>query len=776
MSVLSEQKSQLAKLMATENITVQHANIQTAGFDTKNRVLYLPIWKDMNGVLYDLLGGHEVGHALYTPSEGWHSAATDPNKGKNYKSFLNVVEDARIEKKVKRKYPGLRSSFTKAYQILFEKDFFGIGYRDINDMPFIDRLNIFTKSQYTAEEIKFSVVEQKLLQKVIDLETWDDVVRVTDEIYQYSKGEQQLRDQSFDNFPMFDQNDEGDEFGDSSDSFDSTDSSEDDEFEKTETDTEGQGGDEESDLETKSQDEDTDGDGDTDSDEEFDSDGDESEMSSINRQKDSKSSTTDQYSPTCETDDIYRERETSLLDDKCKNYVYIEIPKPVLSRIVTPAKRVHQLITEYYDQFPLMDKSERMSLVNEFKSKNERYIALLAKEFEMRKAAKAYSKSKISETGDLDIGKLATYKFNDNIFRKVTSMPKGKSHGLVLLLDRSGSMSSNMAGSIEQILILSLFCRKVNIPFVVYGFGDAVTARKIDFPNQTSQEINRPCFEENENNLVLNQVFLREYLNSKMSNVEFTKCLTNMISLKNSYENRYKCRPPSEEMSNTPLTQAIVALAPIMQEFRKVNNLDITNLVIIHDGDADRTNSYVKRIEDYNGNTRMQNVGFDQYSDVNIIRDSVNKFEFKLDVQSSRDNQVYDGILNWFKKVTGSKVFGFYIAPTTYNAKAVIGNHYVMEDGRNVYQLRRSSWSEYKSTVDLLVKKFRADKFLSNKCGNFDEFYIVAGGDDLKTEKEEIEIEGKVTAGKLKNAFMKFNKKRAVNRVLVGKFIQGISV
>ena len=102
-----EQKSQLAKLMATENLSIQHQKIQTAKFDPVNRILYLPIWKDMSGAMYDLLGGHEVGHALYTPADGWHDAAVDTTKHKNYKSFLNVVEDARIEKKVIRKYPGL---------------------------------------------------------------------------------------------------------------------------------------------------------------------------------------------------------------------------------------------------------------------------------------------------------------------------------------------------------------------------------------------------------------------------------------------------------------------------------------------------------------------------------------------------------------------------------------------------------------------------------------------------------------------------------------------
>jgi hypothetical protein len=109
-----ESKSQLVKLLAVENLTVEHQKIQTAKFDPKNRILYLPIWQNMSGDLYDLLGGHEVGHALYTPADGWHNAAQ--SKGKAYKSFLNVVEDARIEKKVKRRYPGLRKCFVDGYK------------------------------------------------------------------------------------------------------------------------------------------------------------------------------------------------------------------------------------------------------------------------------------------------------------------------------------------------------------------------------------------------------------------------------------------------------------------------------------------------------------------------------------------------------------------------------------------------------------------------------------------------------------------------------------
>ena len=69
----------------------------------------------------------------------------------------------------------------------------------------------------------------------------------------------------------------------------------------------------------------------------------------------------------------------------------------------------------------------------------------------------------------------------------------------------------------------------------------------------------------------------------------------------------------------------------------------------------------------------------------------------------------------------------------------------------------------------------RSDKFIVSNIPGYNSFYLVMGGDELKTTDEGIEIEGKVTSGKLKNAFMKMNKRKAINRVLVSKFIQGIA-
>lgn len=794
MSFTVEQKSQLAKLMATENLTVQHQKIRTARFDPQNRVLYLPIWQNMTGIIYDLLCGHEVGHALYTPASGWHDAVVDKSKPKNFKSFLNVIEDARIEKKVKRKYPGLATQFKLAYQELHRRDFFNIRGRDVNQMPFIDRLNLFTKSQYTSSWIKFSAQEELLLKKVQALETWDDVVRLTDEVYAYSKEEQMDKMlQDFENFEMstdsYDE-DYDDEYGDDYD-----DDSYDDFDEKDESDVKSKSKSKDSDKSSEEKSDDAnngDGNGEEEdkqsksksaSGEDSESiDGDEDSFEDqFNRFKDSSDSWQDQFSPKCETDDSYRRNETQLLDEKCKEYLYVNIPKPILKNVITPAARVQEQLTKFYN-FCVTEKNfsadHGTKLVNEFKNKNERYISLLAKEFEMRKAAKSFSKSKLADTGDIDINKLASYKFDDNIFRKVLLTPKGKNHGLVLLLDKSGSMSANMAGSIEQILVLAMFCRKVNIPFVVYGFGDSATAHICDLGISYSnyRVTDYPSFENEPYDLDFGTVRLREYMNNKMTNAEFSRCLKNMLLLKRSYEGGRTStevpRADCEDLSNTPLSQAIIAAAEVMKDFKQKNNLDITNLVIVHDGDSDYCNRYFLM----DNENKKQSQWLEFYDKNVIVRDNKNKFEMKL---TNKDSGMSKMVMQWFTKVTGSKIFGFYISSNNRDNKYVINEKYEVNfnnDKISLSDLRRVDYFQFEKLHKQLLKQMKTEKFVECSVTGYNSFFLISGGDDLKTEEEEIEITGKVTASKLKSAFMKMNKKKAINRVLVSKFIQGIAV
>lgn len=760
--MLKESKSQLAKLMATENVDVQHQKISTAKFDPKNRVLYLPIWKDMDGALYDLLCGHEVGHALFTPADGWHDAVLDKSKPKNFKNFLNVVEDARIEKKVQRKYPGLRKSFAEAYKGLIKKDFFGLQGRDPNQLPFIDRLNLFSKSQYTLP-INFNEEETKLLEKAKSTESWEEVVKVTNEIYAYSKEEQlEYEDElSFENEYDYD------------DSEDDQEQSED----KNENTTQPEGG--EGDTN------DDQGSGNASGNSEKGEEEPEEEMvQTLNRDKESEDYISDgEFEPSCQTDEVYRQNENLLVDDACKPRVYLNFPKPNLKNIVTPVKRVQELLTKEFEKqigSKYFKKDLGDQLLSEFKKKNDKYISLLAKEFEMKKAAKVFAKRKIASTGDLDINKLASYKFDDNIFRKVMMTPKGKSHGLVLLLDYSGSMFENLPGSIEQVLILASFCKKVNIPFTVYNFGYCERTQATDLGFEYDYNISLPeSFEKKLGSVYFANVSIREYLNSTMRTSDYNNALKNLLLLKKAWESYknpgslYNDRvyvPDFENLTNTPLTQAMYVMGYIVPEFKKQNNLDLVNLVVVHDGDADMTNREVALDDPFSSNKDRPYGKYLEFDNVYVLTDKKNRYSSTYNIRGEKS--MYQIVCDWFKQTTNSKIVGFYLVPpTTRYVRDAVARQYVSS--------KTSSYghtSRYLSDDELqIVKQFRKDKLLISKKPGYDDFYLILGGKDLTVQNEEIEVTGKVTSAKLKSAFLKMNKGKQVNRVLVSKFIEKIA-
>ena len=177
------QKSILAKLLATENISVQHGNYETAWFDIKDRVLGLPQWVDNGKDVSDLLIGHEVGHALETPFEGWHDS---PEKLEGCpRTYINVVEDARIERKIKSRYVGLVGPFARGYKKLFEDGFFGKDH-NFNNMKLIDKINL--KAKVGAHlNIPFNPEEEALYNATMNTDTFADVIQVVKDILAYTK-------------------------------------------------------------------------------------------------------------------------------------------------------------------------------------------------------------------------------------------------------------------------------------------------------------------------------------------------------------------------------------------------------------------------------------------------------------------------------------------------------------------------------------------------------------------------------------------------------------
>ena len=175
-------KSNLAKLLATENITIQHNNVKTASFDVKNRVLTLPIFKQKSGDVYDMLIAHECAHALWTPYKEWEGITN-----KELRSYVNVIEDTRIDKLIQKKYPCVVRNYENGFDILEKQNFFGISGKDINkDFMIIDKINLRSKSLNRLPFI-FAPKDNEWLAKVDAVKTFKDVLTLSKEMLDWQK-------------------------------------------------------------------------------------------------------------------------------------------------------------------------------------------------------------------------------------------------------------------------------------------------------------------------------------------------------------------------------------------------------------------------------------------------------------------------------------------------------------------------------------------------------------------------------------------------------------
>jgi hypothetical protein len=303
-----------------------------------------------------------------------------------------------------------------------------------------------------------------------------------------------------------------------------------------------------------------------------------------------------------------------------------------------------------------------------------------------------------------------------------------------------------------------MFCRKVNIPFVVYGFTNNLN---------TDSSTHGPdiSFSKEEGELQVRKVVLREMISSNMKTATFTQAIKNQLRIKNVYENHPYSDyylPEGEHLTNTPLNEALIATKSIIENFKIKNNLDMVNLVIVHDGDAD-SNYYVNQKGHFNHET--QNV---------FLKDKKSKVQVKVP-KTSRG--VTAALMEYVTKTTGAKVMGFFIAGSSRDARSAILNYYEDKNGKT-FTSRENFIGNYRgdlTKLDDLRKELRKEKFIQSYTAGYNKLFIIPGGSSLKIEDENITVEGKITASKLATAFMKVNKTRQTNRVMIGRFIEAIA-
>jgi hypothetical protein len=712
---LIQSKSLLAKLMATENLIVEQRNVSTASFDVKNRVLTVPVLdKNISGYLYDLFMGHEVGHALYTPLDGLIKA----HEEKIPASVMNVLEDVRIEKKVKNKYPGIRSSFVRAYRELIDKDFFGTNGTDLNDLNFIDRVNLYTKGGAT-QGIKFTDYEQKLVRMIEGTETYNDVMAVARLVCDYMKKQAEEHKQ---NHPEeFEEDENGEYEGFDSEGYDDSDDFDDEE----ETKKDNNPGEKELNEESDKKD-------DLESDA-----GNEAGGTEVSEHE---SDETKSY-----TDEAYRKNEKKLFATDNRTHYYANIPNVDLSNAIVTHKalwkRYRESAASPYAYKQGLDTEKFMKLRNDSK----KVVGYLAKEFELRKNADQLKRASIAKTGDLNMSKIYAYQLTDDIFKKMTVVPGAKSHGLVMFLDWSGSMSNHMENTIKQLINLVMFCKKVNIPYDVYAFS-----AEYDEPYKQTLI---------EGDIVLRQFKLLNLLSSKMTAAEFTYAGSALVQMS---EYRRGWKPNWFQKGGTPLNEAVISAMKIVPEFQKQYKLQIVNTVFLTDGEGHSLRDVIYK--DSKGNFRDGTTnkeveyGTDDWRVQRqmVLRDPITKNQEVIDNPHGR--YLTASYIKMLKARTNCNIVGFYV---------LAGR----ELGRELHHFYPNNYMLH----DKIKAEFRKNKSLTVTNAGFDEYYLLRT-EALDTDEDvTFEVKENATTRGLVSAFSKFAGNRLNNRVVLNRFIGMIS-
>ena len=583
MTVLLAKKTILAKLLARENITVEQTNHPTAFFDVEKRILGLPFWKDVGKDLYDLLVGHEIGHALHTPADGWHSSDTYiPGCPRSY---VNVIEDIRIEKLVLREYPGLLSSFKRGYQDLLDRDFFGLKDNDVNKMSFMNRVNIYSKSRGLVD-VRFSSKEQPYVDRAMAVETWKDVIDSCREIYEFMKEQLENSERQLQEQDTFDQEQNGLDDGDGS-------------FSRGEgkggegtardsipdkivlTADKPKGGKTSSDISKELHDAIKNGDVkiEVDVDSFIEGEVAQKEASGENSVKaeteiDSLGGYSNEIS-NVETDAVFRNAIAKALVDSINaggSTLFVKGPTKEQTMASTSS---YQELKESRDRTcGRCDYPEKHYI--KFLSNTKQVVSVMVKEFEMRKTARRFARARQSMKGSIDVNMLHKYKYDDAIFKQVTHLDDDQSHGVMMMIDYSGSMDGLLPKVIKQLLILTTFCKRVNIPFEVYAFTNPNNANVRNRHNEIKQSLT---------SIRMDTTHLFKLIDSSMNKKVYEEAFRALFAQTTSFRRAW--RSHMEELQGTPLDTSIMAMYHHIAAFRAKHNVQKMNFITLTDGKGD---------------------------------------------------------------------------------------------------------------------------------------------------------------------------------------------
>ena len=472
----------------------------------------------------------------------------------------------------------------------------------------------------------------------------------------------------------------------------------------------------------------------------------------------------------CVTDEALAESIETLVDEDSREWVYLTMPKiKDLNTIVIDNKKIREDLEKHFeDEYakvadPTMENSDwRQFQVKEqrdaiengrrhyqtFKKSTGKTVNYLLKQFEMKKSADQYKRQATSKTGVINTQSLYKYKLTEDIFKKITVIPDGKNHGLVMFLDWSGSMSQCLLDTLKQTYNLVWFCKKANIPFRVYGFQSGYH-NSYRYGSGLHEGI-----EHKANQLAIGDDFrLLEFLSSRQNNRSLEasmKILYLQVYAMNNYN--IKANQPYG-LGGTPLAEAIYCAKTIVAQMKAQEKVQKVNVVCLTDGEANPMN-YTAESEHFE-ELRQRNIC--SGSQVFVLRDKATGYQKRL---------------NGSPYLTTKEIVSYMRSITDYNW---IGIRLCSKSELN--RVVRNFTENYED-VQKYDKQWRKEKFISIKddAGFTEAFFMPDRTNGSDSDELEIKQKGvEATRAELNRAFKKHMSSKMQNKTILNKFIEQIA-
>jgi hypothetical protein len=291
-------------------------------------------------------------------------------------------------------------------------------------------------------------------------------------------------------------------------------------------------------------------------------------------------------------------------------------------------------------------------------------------------------------------------------------------------------MTESMPGTLQQLIVLCMFCRKAGIPFEVYSLTTG----------------SRNAFKKKPGDLDYADNFrMRCYLSSRMLPGQFHEACVNLFLLMP--DDTYGGGPEADHLIGcTPLDESIITTIDLMEDFRKRTKAQVVNAVFLTDGQANTVNAYLNRN------------GASTYMD--------NRTRYLID--DRKTHKVYDferyrmtpTMLTILRDRQNINVVGFYIG---------------------------GSWQSFFTDLDAakkkeLTKQFSENGFVVATDWGYSELYITKAGEKWKLKNTKLEpSEKKVEKGTdayekaLDKNFIDQRKMILKQRVMLDRFVKVIA-